>query len=423
MIELSRKSKNFILKIFFIVILLTCFDIGFSKDYFILRFISFSDEIFILFLFIYVLTKGANILSSTVIKISFIFVMVGAIGNILSHSSLNSFLLGSFNVIKPVLLFYAFSNIDFTINDFNSLMKRFDSFFILFVVGICADILFPQFGDFLTNTLLPNYKHGEQRLGIRCIQGFFPRADSVNVFALVYYIYYKYYVSYSPNWKYYFMIVITFLTLKVKDVLGLILSISLPIFKSIKMWHFVFAGIVFYFLVLLYSILLPEHYNNYMNFDSDSNTARVCLNVTSIRIAHDYIPFGVGFGQFGSPTSRDLDSPIYYEYGINKVYGLNYDSDGGKYMVDTFWPMILGETGIAGTIMFIILLYIVFRPFVKDFLIDTTNIYSLFPSLLFIAMLIISIAKPSLLGPPNSLFLWGIAGIFHSIRNKVTYIN
>lgn len=418
MIVLSTIKKHKILYWLFWVIILTCFDSGLSNNNLFTNIVSFSDELYILFIFIYILIKGANIISNRMIQITILFVACGLVGNFVNQTALITCLLGTFNIIKPVLLFYAFSNIDFDMNDFMWFMKPFKKFFWFFIIGIILDLLIPSFGDILTETIFPNYKHGEERLGLRCIQGFFPRTGGLTILALLYYIYYKYYEPHGSKWKCHFMAIATFLTLKVKDIIAFIICIILSFFKSIKGIHITLAGIALYGLIVIYSIVLPDHFNNYMNIEEDSGTARVALTVTSGKIAKDYMPFGVGFGQFGSPTSRDRNSDVYRQYGIDWVYGLNYEKDGGKYMVDTFWPMIMGETGVLGTIMFLILLWVVFWPSLKDFLSNTSSITGIFPAMLCIALLITSVAKPSLLGPPNSLLLWGLAGMFNSIRAK-----
>lgn len=416
--DLSTTKKHIILYWLFWVVIFTCFDSGLSNENLLAGIASLCDEIFILLVFLYSLFNGHTVLSNRVILITTLFVACGMVGNLVNHTDITTCLLGTFNVIKPVLLFYAFSNINFDMDDFMWFMKPFKKFFWFFIAGVIIDILIPSFGDFLTDTIFPNYKHGEERMGLRSIQGFFPRSGALTILALLYYFYYKYYEPYGSKWKYFFMVIAIGLTLKVKDIIAMLFCITLSLFQTIKTIHIALSGIVLFCLIIIYSILLPEHFTGYMNLEEDSGTARVALTVTSCKIARDYMPFGVGFGQFGSPTSRDRNSNIYNQYGIDWVYGLNYERDGGKYMVDTFWPMIVGETGILGTFLFLLLLGVVFGPSLKDFLSNTSSITGILPAMLFVALLITSVAKPSLLGPPNSLLLWGLAGMFDSIRTK-----
>lgn len=77
---------------------------------------------------------------------------------------------------------------------------------------------------------------------------------------------------------------------------------------------------------------------------------RVALYVGSVAIGRDHFPLGAGLGRFGSHMSRDEYSPIYREYGLERVPGLQPTDSSA--VTDTFWPMLLGETGVIGMIAF-----------------------------------------------------------------------
>ena len=84
-------------------------------------------------------------------------------------------------------------------------------------------------------------------------------------------------------------------------------------------------------------------------------------------------------------------------------------------MSDTFWPMILGETGVLGLLMYVIILIVIFKPFIKIYTKQTTDLRVCIVVSLLVFNIICSIAKPTLTGPPNSLILFGFAGIFYSM--------
>lgn len=73
---------------------------------------------------------------------------------------------------------------------------------------------------------------------------------------------------------------------------------------------------------------------------------RVGLTIGSIAIARDEFPLGAGIGRFGSHMSREVYSPIYARYGMDQMYGIKPEAPIA--VTDTFWPMILGETGVIG---------------------------------------------------------------------------
>jgi len=77
---------------------------------------------------------------------------------------------------------------------------------------------------------------------------------------------------------------------------------------------------------------------------------RVALYVGSAAIGRDQFPLGAGLGRYGSHMSWEEYSPVYGQYGLDQVPGLQ-PTDGSA-VTDTFWPMLLGETGIVGMIAY-----------------------------------------------------------------------
>lgn len=78
--------------------------------------------------------------------------------------------------------------------------------------------------------------------------------------------------------------------------------------------------------------------------------ARLALYIGSIEIAQDHLPLGVGLGRYGSWLSREHYSPVYAQYGLDRVYGLSPTNP--RFITDTFWPQILGELGILGLLAY-----------------------------------------------------------------------
>lgn len=82
--------------------------------------------------------------------------------------------------------------------------------------------------------------------------------------------------------------------------------------------------------------------------------ARVVLYRTALEIGEDRFPLGAGLGRYGSAMSRINYSPVYAEYGIDKTHGLT--ERHSQFLTDTFWPMLLGETGVIGLAGFLLFL-------------------------------------------------------------------
>lgn len=89
---------------------------------------------------------------------------------------------------------------------------------------------------------------------------------------------------------------------------------------------------------------------------------RIGMFIASFRIASDYFPLGSGMGTFGSLASVFGGySQLYVEYGVSAMETNSPEAiaAGVSTLFDTFWPHILGELGVLGTLIF---LYLWFYP-------------------------------------------------------------
>jgi len=373
------------------------------------------DEFVVLIYFFYAFVLHAK-RKKILLLLILLFIISGCIGNIILRTPSITVALGAFNTLKPILLFWAFAQIDFEWRDLQYLFKLFCGLFYIVFVAYILDFLWPGFRDLFGRRMIEDAERG----GMRALCGIFYRPTYATIWGLIYFLYYRFYTIEKPiRWKYYFAISMQIFSLKVKDLLGFFAGIGSVFFKRISQSRILISGFSMMIAFSLYATIMPAHYNRYFGeMSDDSNIARVALTYTSGVIAKDYFPFGVGFGMYASPTSRQTESPVYWMYGIDRVYGLDFIHDGGRFMCDSFWPMLLGETGILGTIIYIIILYYCFAPFFKLFLKNTANRNVLMPCFLFIVLLVETIGKPTLVGPPHSLVVWGIAGIFCSLKDK-----
>jgi hypothetical protein len=89
--------------------------------------------------------------------------------------------------------------------------------------------------------------------------------------------------------------------------------------------------------------------------DGDTSPqARIALYRGSAEIGADYFPLGAGLGRYASWMSRVDYSPLYEEYGLSGIKGLTPDDP--RFATDTFWPQILGETGVLGLVAYLVFL-------------------------------------------------------------------
>ena len=139
---------------------------------------------------------------------------------------------------------------------------------------------------------------------------------------------------------------------------------------------------------------------------------RNALYVGSVAVARDYAPLGAGLGRFGSHMSREVFSPIYQDYGMDKVYGLGPDNTVA--VTDTFWPMVLGETGVIGLLAAMSFFAIVgmrlwraaarpLPPVIAAFVLGSLLVY--------VESLVRSLTSPLFVAPPVAYFAFGSAAL------------
>jgi hypothetical protein len=79
--------------------------------------------------------------------------------------------------------------------------------------------------------------------------------------------------------------------------------------------------------------------------------ARPMTYKTSVQILWDYFPFGPGMGTFASWGAAEYYSPLYYDYGLSNIWGLQ--PHFYVFIADAFYPT-LAQYGIVGIILFCI---------------------------------------------------------------------
>lgn len=133
------------------------------------------------------------------------------------------------------------------------------------------------------------------------------------------------------------------------EILGTLAAILLIHYSSIKKNSKILVGIILVLIApLIYSTLQPliAHAASEYQLSNikESEAARVVFYYYSTIAAIDNFPLGTGFGTFGGKSAVIYNSSAYSDYNFD-VYWWYRE---GIYLTDTFWPHILGETGIIG---------------------------------------------------------------------------
>lgn len=89
--------------------------------------------------------------------------------------------------------------------------------------------------------------------------------------------------------------------------------------------------------------------------DASDGVARIALYVQSVEMAKDFFPLGTGPGTYGSIPVNLIYSDVYYDYELADIWGLAPDGRV-NFKMDTHWASVLGEMGVLGLAIYIIVL-------------------------------------------------------------------
>ena len=123
---------------------------------------------------------------------------------------------------------------------------------------------------------------------------------------------------------------------------------------KIKVWHIAILGV-------LCVIAAVGEIQSYL---LDDTAARSRLLRYAFITAISFFPLGSGFSTYGSATAAKHYSQLYYEYGFRHMWGLSGNGyDGVDFLNDSYYPMIIGELGFIGMIVFLCLMALLFLKF------------------------------------------------------------
>lgn len=432
---ISEENKFIDLLIYIIIILILFQD---SLAYYF-KFITSIDSIFIIF------TIGVSVIfilrNMKISKISFnvfigavIFFIIGIISFYVNSGKDNEIYayLGSLSYLRFFLLIIAFANIPVGMIYFRVIdcIKK---------IGIVSSIFLPIqliLGEKYTN-IFPFVIKGDQFFsGISSSSGLFHHsAVAAWFYCLVITIFLIENVVYknTDNRKmiiYFFFIVL--LTLKVKSIIAmLIIFLFITLIVKRRNARFskgliiIITGLFITSIAFIFRNLFIRQIQLYiLGTDLTDETARFALLHNAFKIIAMYFPFGVGFSKYGTWYASVHYSEYYYLFGMNNVYGLSPLKS--NFSTDTFWPAVMGETGVLGTIVYLGILAAIFYYLIKKY-VRTINISAQLILLVgltaLLQMFIESLAAPTFNTSPYIIFgafFVGIAmNLFRVLEEKV----
>ena len=145
-----------------------------------------------------------------------------------------------------------------------------------------------------------------------------------------------------------------------------------------------------------------------------ARSARAQLLINSFQIAKDHFPVGAGFGTYGSYYSAIYYSPLYYKYGLNTIYGLSKELY--SFICDSFWPMILGQAGFIGTILYALAVFKLFKRLTQ---IKKNNVFFYVSAIGAMSYLLVESVAATAFVHPLSMPLAMWIGILISNANRI----
>lgn len=166
-------------------------------------------------------------------------------------------------------------------------------------------------------------------------------------------------IFFEPRNRIYIILdlIVLFFTLRGKAIGGVVVYLILIWYrfirkKKIKIWNLVaVAGA---------AVVVAWPQISFYFIELSGESARSVLLLTSLKILKDYFPLGTGFATYASHSASVVYSPVYVKYGFLNVWDLN-PNNPMAFFDDSFWPIIIGQTGVIGTAGYILCQIILIR--------------------------------------------------------------
>lgn len=159
-----------------------------------------------------------------------------------------------------------------------------------------------------------------------------------------------------------------------------LMFVFLLVFKwKLRIWHVIVAGVG--------SVAVAWEKIRFYFIDLSGHAARSVILQTSFKVMRDHFPIGTGFGTYGSAEAGKHYSPVYLNYNFNDNWELrdvnNVENslrlihenewylaqyqknpdfiNNPPFLSDHFWPIVFGQSGALGTIVFLVILGVLLK--------------------------------------------------------------
>lgn len=301
------------------------------------------------------------------------FTVFGVLSSVVSAVPLSIASAGGILVVKGVLLYFALAQVDWTVADIPWLARV--SAWVLGIALACAavNLVLPvQWAAVLANTGHPQYRSFLPSLigpfTHPLLFGNFMALAGIACAAPLLYWAEARTTAKGARSLLVGSVLGAVLSFRRTAIVGMLASLSFLALRRRSASLLLTAALVVPIAgLVLYPVIHEVYVATYTNFIVEGmDNARTRMTIDSVTLAFQHFPFGVGFGRFGSAIARDNYSIEYLRLGYDHVYGLgspNNPHNHGRFLTDTQWPSILGETGLIGALFFIAGLWRIFTTF------------------------------------------------------------
>lgn len=313
-------------------------------------FLKYWDEILMIIFAIYLVIGSVNYKLNTLKNITYLlllfFLFIGLLGNVISGMQKE----------KMAILLDIVANFKIpicTIGFFCLVQKTDIRKIINYLQPIAKIFVLCGFAFLVLNQFIDLGMRGNSRFGI---YGFNFIYEYAHIFSMVL-LSSICIISYTNRkrvfWKYFFMASVQLL-FTLKGISIVTAAASFVILRTMR--HKGKINIRTIVLLGIIGVLLGQYQINEY-FLGNQHAPRVMLLVYGFKTMLTYFPFGAGFAVFGSDMANKFYSDLYYSYGFHNNWGTRV---GSPYLNDSWWPMVMGQFGIIGLIVVLIVFYKIF---------------------------------------------------------------
>lgn len=363
-ILVSRGTTLFMLMCLFVLFFQNSLQVFFPLLNYFDEFLSLA--FFALYILQTLSTQKAILSDLVLIFLSFVCILIGFVGNYLSKGQSSFFFQVSdvVSIFRFILLYIGLKNY-YSLNYFK-INYRAVFKIIIPILKVYVLLLFTLSIVNIFKNINMSY---DVRYGIRSFAFVFGTPGLVinqMTYALIFFTCYKINSSkLNVNIFIGLTLIIIAATLRARAFILIIVYVGLYFFSLIlKSKHYKLKILIGSLVVTISGFSQFEYY--FLN--GSYITPRERFVTGAGILMKEYWPFGSGFGTFGSSAAAQNYSNIYYQLGFSSLRGLSPDNQ--LFLNDNYFPMIFGQLGILGGMIFVIILILFATSFVTNFFVN-----------------------------------------------------